>query len=56
MNLFDEKTYKEFLSRKKVVHNSCIREEGQDFWDAMLSEEAQIKDEELIKTIQSLGE
>ncbi|MCL1910635.1 MAG: hypothetical protein FWG13_00305 [Leptospirales bacterium] len=56
---FDETSYNNFLKGKKAIYNSRLRNDDETFFDAMLSEEADLRatpeGQEIIKIIQSLG-
>ena len=56
---FDDASYSSFLDEKKVVNNSRLRGENETFFDAMLSEEADLRTtaegREIIQHIQALG-
>ena len=54
---FDEKTYKEYLEEEEIAPNAKIREEHETFFDALLSDDADLRTtpegREIIKNIQS---
>jgi hypothetical protein len=57
--IFDEEAYSRFLNEKRTVYNSRLRGEGETFFDAMLSQEANLKTtpegEKIIEYIQAIG-
>ena len=58
---FDEKSYDEFLEKKREVENSPKRNvKKKTFWDAMVSKDADLRStpegRKLIKIIQNLGD
>ena len=56
---FDDASYSKFLSEKKTIYNSRLRDENETFFDAMLSKEADLRTtpegEKIIQYIQSIG-
>jgi hypothetical protein len=56
---FDDAAYSRFLSEKRTIFNSRLREENETFFDAMLSKEADLRTtpegEKIIQFIQSMG-
>ena len=57
--IFDDVSYGKFLSEKKTIYNSRLRDDKETFFDAMLSKEADLKTtpegKKIIQHIQSIG-
>jgi len=56
---FDDESYTKFLSEKKTIYNSRLRDDNETFFDAMLSKEADLRTtpegKKIIQYIQSIG-
>ena len=56
---FDDISYSKFLSEKRTIYNSRLRDDNETFLDAMMSKEADLRTtpegQKIIQIIQSIG-
>jgi len=57
--IFDDMSYSKFLSEKRTIYNSRLRDDNESFLDAMMSKEADLRTtqegQKIIQILQAIG-